>query len=213
MDSQLDFSQKRKNLFDSLDNAEKSLVGSNLRLPQSAVVKVQDFTVQNKNKKQKPEVRLFSKKESIFKRPELPITKCLPTRRVPDYQRNPHKWKKYNLEGIDISDNANSSAAFAFLQEMDKRRESNGAELDLVELPSKIEFKKSVKLQKELRQEESDESTSKTRVLGTKIVMPEYCIGKKTTNKKRDNPSVVEKPKNKKNELKLDHLLEEEEDE
>lgn len=198
---QPDFAQKRKQLFDCLENAEKSLIGSTLHQTSSA--NPQDFAGRNERKRQKPEVRTFRQKESIFKRPELPITKCLPSRRVPDYQMNPHKWKKYSLEDADISDNANTSAALAFLKEMDRRKDD---EEKLEELPSKIEFKKSVHLKKNLEPVE-EEGTS---MRGTKVVMPEYCIGQKVPKKSRKRFAGGKLTKTK--ELKLNHLIEEEDE-
>lgn len=210
MEPQLDFTQKRKNLFDCLDNAEKSLVGTSLQ--QQSSVKVQDFSAQDRlkpsNKRLKPEVRTFRKKESIFKRPELPITKCLPVRHVPDYQKNPQKWKKYSLEGVDISDNANTSAAFAFLKEIDARKGDN--EERIVELPSKIEFKKSTMFTANRSKGEEDDETTSMR--GTKVVMPEYCVGQKLNKKHKKPPPSTKKPSNTKA-LKLNHLFEEEENE
>lgn len=219
MDSNPDFSQKRKNLFDCLDKAEKSLVGTTLHQLSPTSERLQEFIGQDRsqNKRHKPEVRAFRQKESIFKRPELPITKCLPARRVPDYQRNPSKWKKYSLEGVDISDNANSSAAFAFLREMDQRKDAEDSD-DLRtggELPTKIEFKRSIKLKQIIEaKEEVDEDDEGTSMRGTKVVMPEYCIGMKSLTKKKERkpPPSTDKDKAKNSALRFQHLMEEEEE-
>lgn len=92
---QLDFHQKRKNLFDCLEQAEKQLESTSV-LTQRSIITVEDIQPpppkkpENRNKRSKLEVKgLSSRKESIFKRPELPIQRCVPSRHVPDFKVNP----------------------------------------------------------------------------------------------------------------------------
>lgn len=74
------FEDKKKMLFDCLNSAEKSIKGTSLEQKQSA----RDASA---SRDYPQEIgRRFLGKESIFKRPEAPIGKCLRPRRVPDYQ-------------------------------------------------------------------------------------------------------------------------------
>lgn len=73
------FEDKKKMLFDCLSSAEKNIQGTSLEQKQFA----RDDPVP---REYPPKIRRFHGKESIFKRPEAPIGKCLRPRRVPDYQ-------------------------------------------------------------------------------------------------------------------------------
>lgn len=209
MENGPDFYQKRKNLFDCLDEAEKSL-NSDSTLKQHTTVTLDQLTPASRhdNKRRKTVIRSSaSRKESIFKRPELPIDKCMPMRHVPDFKVNPHKWKKYSLEDADCSDRTNTAAAFNFLREIEKRKEEE-MEQEGSNTEQKIIFKKSSKFERNTNTEE-ESSTLK----GSKVVMPEYVVGQKVTKKEKKAKSCQSSSDKKKTELKLDHLLDEEEDE
>lgn len=83
MDSHANFADKKKLLFESLTSAEVCIRGTSLdqteRAPQCPTRKSPPKTVSRK----------FQGKESIFKRPEAPIQRCLRPRRVPDFQVEP----------------------------------------------------------------------------------------------------------------------------
>ena len=90
-----DFETKRKNLFESLASAEKSLVGTNLEQ------KNRNYNLNDhKRKRSRDEyVEKYKHKDSMFKRPALPINKVLRSRQKPDYEvrkiiywiiKNPH---------------------------------------------------------------------------------------------------------------------------
>lgn len=210
MENGPDFHQKRKNLFDCLDQAEKSL-NSDSTLAQRTTVTLDELTPRPTrevdNKRRKTVIRSSaSRKESIFKRPALPIQKCMPMRHVPDYKKNPHKWKKYSLEDADCSDRTNTAAVFNFLREIEKRKEDE-EESATSEEPSKIVFKKSAKLRSiEEKPEECGEESGKLK--GTKVVMPEYVVGQKKVKK----PKVERASADKRKELKLDHLMDDEDE-
>lgn len=205
-----DFHQKRKNLFDCLDQAEKSL-NSDSSLVQRSTVTLDELTPrtrENENKRRKTVIRSnSSRKESIFKRPELPIQKCMPMRHVPDYKINPHKWKKYSLEDADCSDRTNTAAAFDFLREIEKRKEDEEEEAS--EESSKIVFKKSTKL---MNAEVTTDADDAAKLKGSKVVMPEYVVGQKKVKKAEKKPKPERASTDKHKELKLDHLLDDEED-
>lgn len=74
------YEDKKRMLFDCLNSAEKCIQGTSLEQKRSS----RDDPPQRNY----PQAigRRFQGKESIFKRPEAPIGKCLRPRRVPDYQ-------------------------------------------------------------------------------------------------------------------------------
>lgn len=135
---------------------------------------------------------------------------------------NPHKWKKYSLEDADISDRSNTSAALAFLKEIEGRKDQEPADSGSESEASKIvfsrsrnnpRFQRSVQLQRVLESNEEDDSPKAT-FKTTKVVMPEYNFGeskkaKKAQPKKSKNESTDRKPGKT---LQLDHLLAEDED-
>lgn len=80
MDSQPNYQNKQKLLFDSLLNAEKSVSGTTLEQRHVRDVEMSDRGPSKVTSKR------FRGKESIFKRPAAPINKCLKPRRAPDFQ-------------------------------------------------------------------------------------------------------------------------------
>lgn len=206
-----DFVQKRKALFESLACAEKDLVGSSLH--QQAAVTLRDLEspeVGGPPKRKKTDLLpRNNRKESIFKKPSLPIDKCLKPRLRPDYQVNPDKWKKYSLEDVETSDRSNSAAAFAFLREIEKRKEAAELEATPAGGSQKIVFKKSTKLRPVEEAEEEDKPTTR----GSKVVMPEYVVGQKRQRKSDKPRRLGDSSKDKRSQqLKLDHLNEEEDE-
>lgn len=76
---------KKRELFESLAEAERSLVRRDDR--NSFEDHVVDFQNRNRNGgRDDPELRRkYGRNESIFKRPDMPIGRCLNPRRIPDY--------------------------------------------------------------------------------------------------------------------------------
>lgn len=74
------FEDKRKALFDCLSSAEENLKGTALEQKPANALK------RELPQETKEVGRRFQGKESIFKRPADPISKCLKPRRMPDYQ-------------------------------------------------------------------------------------------------------------------------------
>ncbi|XP_061391060.1 uncharacterized protein LOC133333022 isoform X1 [Musca vetustissima] len=226
----LDFEAKRNALFACLDDASSELKGTSLDQTNAMKNPLKrsssgDTELVYRNSSKSPHKNVSSVdralknlrgKESIFKKPELPISRCLKPRSLPDFKVNPHKWKKYSLEDVDISDHTNTSAAFEFLREIDARKETDddGVSEDRETiLTKKIEFKKSSKINRNIKtlqsQEQQDVEVDSPKLKGSKLVMPEYVIG---GSKKK-----VAKAKNTKQDraagkLKLSHLQEEDED-
>lgn len=172
-------------------------------------------------KSNRNETKSLRGKESIFKRPEAPISKCLPLGRVPGFRKNPHNWTKYSLNDVeDMSDKSNTAAAMSFLKEIQSRKiAKNNLQDDMsTDSDKKILFNKTV-----LIKDTSGCSTSQANSLeeaedekvtfrSSKVIMPEYVIGQKRRNK-----NINKDNKNKTNlatkQLKLDHLVEEEDEE
>lgn len=80
----VDFETKKKILFESLESAEKSLEGTSLAQSN------RDYSfVQNRQQRKRSRdeyVEKYKHKDSMFKRPDLPINKCLKSRQRPDYE-------------------------------------------------------------------------------------------------------------------------------
>ncbi|KAL7733442.1 hypothetical protein ACLKA6_004923 [Drosophila palustris] len=226
-----EFSVKRDALFACLDDASKELKGTaldqsrskpytvnaleranNSRHGQQVMNYRQGRSIEAGNEAEDEKLRRLRGKESIFKKPELPIARCLKPRKTPDYQVNPHKWKKYSLSEVDISDQTNSAAALSFLREMDAQRETEADDVDNeTGAGHKIEFKKKSKLNRSLKQLKQDEvedvELDKPQLRGSKLIMPEYVIGQKAakTNKKKPQSSSQSRASGK---LQLSHLEE-----
>ncbi|KAH8408299.1 hypothetical protein KR215_002002 [Drosophila sulfurigaster] len=225
-----EFSAKRDALFACLDDASKELKGT--ALDQS---RAKPYTIKgtkqvmhyrqgrsieqgNDSGDDDEKLRRLVGKESIFKKPEMPLARCLKPRKTPDYQVNPHKWKKYSLSDVDISDQTNSAAALSFLREMDAQRDREAVEEDDRDNEAgkghKIEFKKKSKLNRNLKQlketEVEDVEMDKPQLRGSKVLMPEYVIGQKTSKKsKKPQSSSQNRAAGK---LQLSHLEEIDED-
>lgn len=140
---------------------------------------------------------------------------------------NPHKWKRYSLGDTDISDRTNSSAAFAFLAEIEKRKDAecqNNSDDDMIignnsddkiffnsRNRSRPSFNKSVPLKRAL--ERNDKIEEKSSMKGSKVMMPEYVIGQKAQSKirKKTDKSTTEED-DKQNKLRLQHLFDEDEE-
>ncbi|EDX09936.1 GD12879 [Drosophila simulans] len=194
-----EFSAKRDALFACLDDASKELRGTALDQSKAKAFSINALDRGNKSGNGSGQVmnyrqgrsidtgldaedgrlRRMRGKESIFKKPELPIGRCLKPRKTPDYQVNPHKWKKYSLSDVDISEQSNSAAALSFLRQMDAQREAEGVDSESHPADGKIEFKRTSKLSRKLKslkqQEVEDVELDKPQLRGSKLVMPEYA--------------------------------------
>lgn len=128
----------------------------------------------------------------------------------------------------DISDRSNTSAAFAFLAEIEKNKQNTGnSDEDLDgEATDKVVFRNRKKptfsqstTLKRAVESGNDEDAEKAVLKGSKLVMPEYVIGQKakSKNKKRASSTSVgdgesrDASAKKKQMLQLQHLMDEEE--
>lgn len=80
----VDFETKKKMLFESLESAEKSLEGTSLAQSNRDYSFVQNRHQRKRNRDEY--VEKYKHKDSMFKRPDLPINKCLKSRQRPDFE-------------------------------------------------------------------------------------------------------------------------------
>ncbi|KAF2892914.1 hypothetical protein ILUMI_13250 [Ignelater luminosus] len=204
------FADRQKNIFDQLNIAEHN---SRNLLNNNAPMEVDDFSdttpVTDDNlvsfERKRVRMRQFQGKESIFKKPQARPPRGILNRRLPDYQINPHKWTRYSLGDVkseDMSERANTSAAMSFLKEMELRK-SQSEELQDNQTPHKIMFKKTS------RGVGNKECPSVSSFRNSKLVMPEYVVGQKKVQKQKEK-KIKENSDAK--EIKLGHLLEEDQD-
>lgn len=102
----------------------------------------------------------------------------------------------------------NTTAAFNFLRELEKRKEDEPQDDDMGE-SSKIVFKKSIRLR--AQEDEPDPQLNAKKIQSTKIVMPEYVVGEKRPKQKKDR-RPRDQQSSSKSALKLSHLDEDEEE-
>ncbi|XP_053674605.1 protein TSSC4 [Anopheles nili] len=220
----MSFEEKKTLLFSSLETAEQAIASDSV-LHQN--VSETDYSLDRSggtSSLKHISVERYRGRESIFKRPNASISQCLKRTRLPDYKRNPHKWVKYTLEDVDMSDRTNTAAAFSFLKQMEEQREtsesgntpndgSNPRKSEFCK--SLVRFNRSVRLRGQLQ--EADEPTDtpaedKPQYNGRRVLMPEYVVGQKDTKKaKRTNQRKPVSETKKNSELHLDHLMEENE--
>lgn len=234
------FANRQKLLFDKLTDAEQECNRNKMDAEST------DVNVNNESNKPqiilpsghkcKIETRRFRGRESIFKRPEGPAPRAL-NRNIPDFRRNPHKWRKYSLDDVsnnDMTEQSNTRAALSFLKELKARRlvhnvdESEGMNIDepgSVEQKSKKIGFKAKKLHTasnvEFRKPETEidemndvqviiEHNDKPIFRSSKIIMPEYVVGQKQKKKNKKEKSTIKVDRSK--QLKLDHLNEPDEE-
>ncbi|XP_040151487.1 uncharacterized protein LOC120893576 [Anopheles arabiensis] len=224
----MSFQEKKSILFSSLESAEQS-IGTDSVLHQN--VNETDYSLDRMSQSRTKPIRVdrYQGRESIFKRPNAPIGRCLKRSNLPDYKRNPHKWTKYTLEDVDTSDRSNTAAAFSFLKQMEDQREAahpDGADDGANQQPraefcrSVVRFNRSAHLRTQLEQADEPVETpveDKPQFNGRRVLMPEYVVGqrdpkraKRTSNQRKAGGA---KQAGKGAALQLDHLMEENEEE
>ena len=162
------FNDRQKSIYDVIDqlNPEKRIQ----RYTEDEFKKELSKNVVDTNKK---DLKCFRGQESIFKKPEMPKKRSFKMT-VPDFVKNPHKWKKYKMGGEDMTENSNTAAAMSFLKEMNDRKEP--MDVDCLDRKGPIIFNKYIKPEGEaLVMEEQGTST----FINGKRIMPEYVVGKK----------------------------------
>lgn len=79
-----DFETKKKMLFECLESAEKNLEGTTLA-QSKADYNWPPYRQQRKRNRDET-IEKYKHKDSLFKRPNLPINKCLKSRQRPEYE-------------------------------------------------------------------------------------------------------------------------------
>lgn len=195
---------KKKALFEALDSAEKSLNRNLHRIP----LNIGDLSGQTKRYNK---IDKYKNKNSIFKRPSQPLSKCLSPRSRPRHELNPEKYTKYSLSDVsDLSDFQNKAAAFSFLKEMEERKLTDDDESGTsTSEHTKIVFKNSTKLKSS--EKEVEDKIEEKRIQGKKFVMAEYVVGGEKKKGKPERKKTNSNDGSRISQLKLSHLEEEDE--
>lgn len=206
-----EFVNRQKSVFENLD----ALVKDSERHINTSNPSKRNLSVREERKlikKQKCDMREFRGQESIFKRPEAPPPSRF-MKSIPDFQKNPNKWTRYTLSDVtqdDMSEQSNTAAAMSFLRELKAKKDAEDMDTD-GEVKA-ITFKKPSNYTKNKPESDSEKSSQSTSFRSSKVVMPEYVVGEKKQQKKTiTTKSTVKGDKSK--EIKLGHLLEEDDDE
>ncbi|CAL7935235.1 unnamed protein product [Xylocopa violacea] len=234
------FANRQKLLFDKLSDAEQECSKNKMVTEPTDVGMDVDEThkscILRAGQKRKIEMRRFRGKESIFKRPEGPAPRAL-NRSVPDFHKNPHKWKKYSLDDVskdDMTEESNRRAALSFLKELKARKsgkkveESQKMDVDEPEsverdqekvifrskkakTPTEIKFRKPEDNTENVDNVVVIENDDKPIFRNSKVIMPEYVVGQKQKKKNKREKHFVKVDRLK--QLKLGHLEEPDEEE
>lgn len=132
------------------------------------------------------------------------------------------------MSDADISERTNTSAAFAFLKEIEKRKDMMDDDDDMngpltfkrKSTNKAPKFQRSIPLRNTIELSsipQKDDVDAKPIMKGSKVLMPEYVIGQKCKSDKKRKTTSSTKVVGKsvaecKNTLKLQHLMEEVED-
>lgn len=217
-----DFANRQKSIFDQLDNVKLLNQNKNIFKAQCKKFTKTDRSkhgesVDNSDHKgKKINTKHFKGKVSIFKKPEIPPPRNY-RQTIPDFRRNPHKWKRYSLCDVsedDMSDKSNTAAAMAFLNEI---KSNKSGEDEPMQCDEKIMFKQPVRPKSgslgscvvQLSKEDSPGEDGTSYFRGSKLIMPEYVVGEKNKKikSKKDDCNKEDKSTEMK-EIKLNHLTE-----
>ncbi|XP_065340144.1 U5 small nuclear ribonucleoprotein TSSC4 [Cloeon dipterum] len=210
-----EFNSRNKSVFDQLSSLSPRSAAA------APAVSLSDLSRASprRRSKEKETTRQLRGQESLFKRPELPPPRHQP-RQPPDHHKNPHRWTHYTLGDVsrdDMSDRTNTSTALSFLDELRKRRERDGEDMEVDgQPPQPVLFKKPVRSARDRKKSPEPSKSGEGPVFqGTKRVMPEYVVGQKRRgvgreakeSRKGDKPMHSDSKK-----LKLLHLLKDDDD-
>ena len=184
-----DFKQRQRCLQDALEAAEKEhseiIAKAKNKVPKSA-----------HNYNQRSFTKPYRGKESIFKTPEIPLSRL----KTKNHHGKPRgKWTKYSLCDVsadEMSDSSNARAAFSFLRELEDRKRALAKD----EFPTDF---KPVFAKPKTKTEEEKCSTSKK----------EYNFGEKPQKVSKKIIPSTNQYDNSKSNVKLNHLQCEDENE
>ncbi|CAH0584389.1 unnamed protein product [Chrysodeixis includens] len=205
------FQERQKSLFNQLKVAEEecSFSKSNKAAPQDYGT-IDKYTY----KKLKHEMKQFRGRESIYKRPEANIRECLRAKTIPDHIKNPQKYKYYSLADVtpeQMSDSTNTATALALIREMEEK-EAAASKMEHDADDADVFKKPTFHISSALRKTPVNKTEEKPVFKSSKLIMPEYVVGVSKTKEKKVKRDKTDKAEvsDKKSQLKLDHLFEEE---
>ncbi|XP_034831666.1 U5 small nuclear ribonucleoprotein TSSC4 [Maniola hyperantus] len=200
------FQDRQKSLFNHLKDAEEQYSFSK----SNKVTEQPDYGVIDKRtyRKIKREMKQFRGRESIYKRQDANLRECLRARSAPDHMRNPQKWQYYSLSDVtpdQMSDKTNTETALAFMREMEERESKDN---EVIDETGAVFKKPTFSISKTIKK--LPEEQKQPLFKGNKIIMPEYVVGmsKKKVNKLAIRTKKEKDEEDKKAELKLNHLYE-----
>lgn len=208
------FQDRQKSLFDHLKDAEEQYSFSKT----NKLTEQPDYGVIDKQtyRKVKREMKQFRGRESIYKRQDANLRECLRARSKPDYLRNPQKWQYYSLSDVtpdQMSDKTNTETALAFMREMEERDAKQELNNEVTDETGAVFKKPTFNISKTIKKLPEEQKTPVFK--SNKIIMPEYVVGmsKKKVNKIQiKNKVAKDGGEDKKAELKLNHLYENDDD-
>lgn len=157
-------------------------------------------------------MKQFRGKESIFKRPEAKLRDCLRAKTIPDHIQNPQKYVYYSLADVtpdQMSEATNTATAFALIKKLE---EQEAAKTEMDHDSDENIFKKPTFQVSSTLKKTSSQPDEKVVFKSRKVVMPEYVVGmsKKKEKKLLQKGPIKSVDTEKKANLKLNHLYEEE---
>lgn len=207
------FSDRQKNLFNQLKDAEEQYSFSKT----NKATDPQDYSVIDKQtyRRIKKEMKQFRGKESIFKRNEANIRECLRARSVPNHAKNPEKWVYYSLADVtpdQMSESTNRATALALMQKLQEEKSAANTDMECNDQDSFI-FKKPI-FQVSAIIKKPPSEIEKVIFKSSKVIMPEYVVGVSKKKEKKNSILKCDQKDNidKKMNLKLNHLYEDEVD-
>lgn len=212
------FQERQKSLFNHLKEAEDQHKISKGNVTQESMETSADCGVVDRQTYRhiKSKMKSFRGKESIFKRPEAPISRCLRPKTLPGYVKNPQKWTHYTLADVTVdqmSEATNKATALALLKNLEEKELAEKTQCSAVE-PDILITKPSFHISATIKKDHIEDD-NKISFKDNKVIMPEYVVGVSDRSiKKRKDAMLKNKGRKvsveKKTELKLQHLYDEE---
>lgn len=203
------FNDRKMALFDSLVTAESQIPHKMLPPLQNTVIRNHNSSGRSLRRETKP----YKGRQSMFSKHDDSADKRIQANRS-GVRRNPNKWTYYNMEDVpEVSERSNAAAAAACMNEIQISRRISDPDSDAMDSSdSKIVFRLPIKQTSYKDDLEEAKIKQEDKIfIKSKIILPEYVVGEK---KKSTKPKTIKsKASSSKSNLKLDHLLEEEDDE
>ncbi|XP_059084768.1 nucleolar and coiled-body phosphoprotein 1-like [Tigriopus californicus] len=148
-----------------------------------------------------------------FRRPANPRPRAPRSHHgVPDFKRNPDKYQKYTLKDVDLTSNrGNSQAAFAFLDEIKKRKRKSDDHFDAEENEQERQMRESGQIQFKPR---CSQKSSSTPSPSSSLSADSSSTSSESQRARASSSSTGrEAKKHKPTTMMLSHLMQDEEEE